>query len=517
MLFNNLKREEKLQIYIERILNYSIEKQMSLEYDKLFLRNRLLDIIGLNEFTLEDDVVNNILDSSEFKTKNIYQIMDELKSLSFNNKFSDWLDSKIFGEIMPRPSIVINEFWNKYDKNPKLATDFLYKLSIDSNYIRKNRTDKNIIWNYNSKYGDLKITINVSKPEKDIEEIKKAKLFESNAYPKCPICKENEGYEGRINSPARQNLRIIPIKLNEEKWCLQFSPYSYYNQHCIVLKSKHEPMKISKFTFHRLFDFLDLFNHYFIGSNSDLPIVGGSILNHDHFQGGENIFPMDKAKVKKEIYTFDKLVKLEILDWPLSVIKIKSKYRSKINKIAEILLENWIQYNNSDLNIISHTGEERHNAITPILRKVNDYYIMYIVFRNNRCDKNRPKGIFHTRESIHNIKKENIGLIEVMGLGILPKRLLKEMDIIKKELNGESISSEEIIKIEKHHSFIKELKKDINKKENQCLDLDELIRNKIGCKFLLALEDTAVFKGSRGYEEFIKFINKSLNNSGVNL
>ena len=503
---------------IEKLIYYGLKYSLIEEEDRILIRNEVLEVLEIDDF-------------QELSDTELYTLKEELESVEYpseildniinwciqNNKmentgitFQDLLNSKIMGRIIPRSSIITDKFYELYKKNSSRATEYFYALSQQSNYIRTDRIKKDIRWKYENKYGKLDITINFSKPEKDPKEIALAKNTPSGSYPKCLLCKENEGYAGRINHPGRQNHRIIPLELKNEKWFLQYSPYIYYNEHCIVLSEIHRPMKIDRDCFERLLEFTELFPHYFIGSNADLPIVGGSILSHDHFQGGNYIFPMAEAELKEKIsFKNFPYVEAGIVKWPLSVIRLRGKKNDLLN-LAGIILEKWRSYSDETNDILSYTDSERHNTITPIARYKNNSLELDLVLRNNRTTKEHPLGIFHPHSEYHNIKKENIGLIEVMGLAVLPGRLSEEMSIIKKDLFCENAL--ELIsnnpETAKHTEWCKKfiMNQDINPE-----NIDKIINDAIGETFSLVLEDCGVFKdtagGNRGFHKFIDLCN----------
>lgn len=497
----------KIFSLIESLLNYGLKSGLFLIEDKRYVKNRLLDILELDDFDSSD---------LEIKDMELHYILEGMLDYAVDKNlleedsivFRDIFDTKIMDALMPRPSEVVKEFRNKYENSYEEATNYFYKLSIASNYIRKDRIEKDLKWKTNTKYGDLDITINLSKPEKDPREIAKAKSMKDFGYPKCLLCVENEGYRGRINHPARNSHRLIPITLNNENWYLQYSPYVYYKEHCIVLNEKHTPMKIGKETFKRLIEFVDKFPHYFIGSNADLPIVGGSILSHDHFQGGRYEFPMANSSVKHRftIPKFDKL-EFQVLNWPMTAIRVIGKDMEKVVDGAFHIFLKWKDYSDEALEIVSFTDGIPHNTVTPIARMRENLYEMDIVLRNNRTSSNHPYGIFHPHEELHHIKKENIGLIEVMGLAVLPSRLKKELDDISMMLQ-KSISPREAEKNEnvvKHIHFYEELFEKHKGKEIN--EIKDIINGEVGLIFLRVLEDAGVFKdnleGKEGMERFI--------------
>ncbi len=413
----------------------------------------------------------------------------------------DAFEAKIMDAVMPSPKAVKANFQQLYLIDPSLATDYLYRLSSDVNYIKKIRLRENISWVYSGKYGNLQMTINLAKPEKDPKEIAMAinkPVQRGLKIPKCVLCKENEqNYHN-----ARMNLRIVPITLGHELWHLQYSPYQYYNEHAIILHDLHRPMKMCDKSFEYLFDFVDMFPTYFIGSNADLPIVGGSILNHDHFQAGKHIFPIEETSVIKTFLWHDS-VTIDHLYWPLSTIRLSSSSRLDLTILASHILKNWKAYNCLELDILSCTNDTSHNTITPILRKQYDVYTLYIVLRNNRTNEKYPDGIFHPHQDVHHIKKENIGLIEAMGLAILPGRLKKELELIKSFLQKDISLPEDLIK---HESWLNELQ--------LCNTItDEFMYEQVGKKFERVIEDSGVFKlndiGNRKIHEWIEEIIKS--------
>ena len=419
--------------------------------------------------------------------------------------YRDLFDTKIMGMLMPRPGEVIHKFQSLYEKDAKAATDYYYTLSQDSNYIRRYRIRRDMKWTAETEFGELDITINLSKPEKDPKAIAAAKLAKQSGYPKCLLCKENEGYAGRVNHPARQNHRIIPVTINHSDWFLQYSPYVYYNEHCIVFNGEHVPMKIDRVAFTKLFDFIKLFPHYFLGSNADLPIVGGSILSHDHFQGGHYTFAMAKAKIELPV-TIPGYEDVEagIVKWPLSVLRIRSKDTSRLIDLAEHVLNCWRSYTDEDAFIYAETNGEPHNTITPIARKNGDTYELDLTLRNNITTDEHPLGVYHPHAQYHHIKKENIGLIEVMGLAVLPSRLKEELELLADYIvNGKDIRSNK--KIEKHADWVEEFLPTYDNitKEN----VMEILQKEVGNVFTHVLEDAGVYKCTeQGRADFLKFI-----------
>ena len=407
---------------------------------------------------------------------------------------------------MPRPAQVQETFWKKYEESPEAATDYYYKLSQDSDYIRRYRVKKDWKWTVDSPYGEIDITINLSKPEKDPKAIAAAKNAKASSYPKCLLCVENEGYAGRVNHPARENHRIMPITVNDSAWGFQYSPYVYYNEHCIVFNGKHTPMKIEKETFMKLFDFVKLFPHYFLGSNADLPIVGGSILSHDHFQGGHYTFAMAKAPIEKhfEVKSFED-VESGIVKWPLSVIRLRSKDEKRLIELGTHILNAWRGYTDEEAFVFAETDGEPHNTITPIARKVGEIYELDLTLRNNITTEEHPLGLYHPHAEYHNIKKENIGLIEVMGLAVLPSRLKQELETLAEYIvEGKDISENEMI--EKHTKWVEKFlpKYDTITKEN----VMDILKEEVGIVFTKVLEDAGVYKCTEeGRTAFARFLN----------
>lgn len=493
---------------IERLIQYGINKELISEYDVIYSRNRILEVLeldGINKINIEDEK----LDSPVEILENIVEWALKADRLEEDNiTYRDLLDTKLMACITPRPSEVIYRFNELYAQDKETATDYYYGLSRNTNYIRTDRIERDLKWKTSTSYGDLDITINLSKPEKDPKAIAAEKNSPQSSYPKCLLCKENEGYAGRINHPGRGNHRIIPLTLNNEKWYLQYSPYSYYNEHCIVLKDRHEPMKISRETYVRLLDFAGQFPHYFIGSNADLPIVGGSILSHDHFQGGRYEFPMARAEIEKE-FVIDEIKGVTVgrVKWPMSVLRIEGMDKKEVVNAAEYIMKKWDNYSDESVGIISHSSETPHNTVTPIARMKNKRFQMDLVLRNNRTSEEYPDGIFHPHRELHHIKKENIGLIEVMGLAVLPARLSKELKRLESYLinwnrNGEIHSDEELTK---HREWSNEL---LNKYPDISQDnVEGIIKKEVGLVFLRVLEDAGVFKRNDiGLSAFDRFM-----------
>ena len=487
---------------IRKLVCYGLEKELFTERDRIFVTNRLLEILHIDSFDCEEN----------FESVNLEETLKELLDFAVEQKLiedditsRDLFDTKLMSALMPRPSEVTEKFYKLYnEKSPKDATDYFYKLSCDSDYIRRYRIEKDVKWVSPTEYGDLDITINLSKPEKDPKAIAAAKTAKQGGYPKCMLCRECEGYAGRINFPARQNHRVIPVTINDSEWCLQFSPYVIYNDHCIVFNSEHSPMSINHQTFKKLLDFVELFPHYFVGSNADLPIVGGSILTHDHFQGGNNTFAMAKAPIETPV-TFGDFPEVEagIVKWPMSVIRLSHENTDVLISLACKILDAWRGYTDEDAFIFAETEGAPHNTIPPIARKKGAKFELDLVLRNNITTKEHPLGVYHPHAELHHIKKENIGLIEVMGLAVLPARLKKEMSLLKAAmLNGADLESDEVLA--KHSDWAKEIaqKHNINKD-----NIDEIIENEIGLVFAKVLEHAGVYKRDEsGKKAFLKFI-----------
>jgi UDPglucose--hexose-1-phosphate uridylyltransferase len=494
---------------IERLIQYGIYKKLISQYDVVYTRNRIMEVLGIDEVD-EVEVGREELDSPSPILESILEWAVENGKLEGDGTtYRDLFDTKVMGCLVPKPSEVINRFYELYKKDSAAATDYFYGLSRASDYIRTERVKKDLRWKTITPYGDIDITINLSKPVKDPKAIAAARNIPSSRYPKCLLCRENEGYAGRLNHPARQNHRIIPLNLNGEEWFFQYSPYVYYNEHCIVLKGKHEPMKISKDTFIRLLDFVEQFPHYFIGSNADFPIVGGSILSHDHFQGGNYEFAMASAEVEKE-YDMEKLqgVSLGRIKWPMSVLRLEGSNKSAAIEAADYIKERWRNYTDEAVGVFSNSSGVPHNTVTPIARMKNGKYQLDLVLRNNRTSEEHPDGIFHPHRELHHIKKENIGLIEVMGLAVLPARLNTELKELSRYLTNRSRVEEinENEELAKHVEWYRELihkYPDINEE-----NIEDIIRREVGLKFLKVLEHAGVFKrdeeGMKAFDRFVE-------------
>ena len=488
---------------IAQLVQYGKEKGLVAKEDEIYTINRLLEILHLDEY-------KETVCEEEMKLEDILaQIMDwayENGVMQENSVvYRDLFDTKLMGALVPAPSVVIKKFRELYKESPKKATDFYYDFSCNTDYIRRYRIAKDRKWKAETEYGTLDITINLSKPEKDPKAIAAAKNAKQSAYPKCLLCKENEGYAGRIDHPARQSHRIMPVEIDGKPWGFQYSPYVYYNEHCILFNKEHTPMKIDESAFRKLLDFIRQFPHYFIGSNADLPIVGGSILAHEHFQGGHYEFAMAKAPLEKEI-TFAGFedVKAGIVKWPMSVIRLSAPDTERLIELADKILLTWRGYTDEAAFIFAETDGEPHNTITPIARKRGNNYELDLVLRNNITTKEHPLGVYHPHAKLHHIKKENIGLIEVMGLAVLPARLKDEMAQLKTAiLSGADLRSNEVLS--KHADWVEEFlpKYESITEEN----IDGIIRKEIGLVFREVLLDAGVYKCTEeGREAFLRFI-----------
>ncbi len=485
---------------VTALADYAVKENLIKERDRTYSANCILGILGLDDYESVSPQDSPDLESI------LACLLDYAceKGLCENSVvYRDLFDTKIMGALTPRPSLVEEEFYAKYKQSPEKATEYYYHLSRKSDYIREYRIKNDMKWVTKTKYGDIDITINLSKPEKDPKAIAAAGKMKASGYPKCQLCAENEGYAGRVNHPARQNHRIIPIKVNGEEWFFQYSPYVYYNEHCIVLNSKHTPMVINRAAFNKLFDFVKLFPHYFVGSNADLPIVGGSILSHEHFQGGNYTFAMAKAPVEREIsFAGYEDVKAGIVRWPMSVIRLSGPDTVRITELAEKILDSWRAYTDEEAFIYAETDGVKHNAITPIARCSGGVYELDLVLRNNITTEEYPDGFYHPHPEYHHIKKENIGLIEVMGLAVLPSRLKKEMEQLKAALlEGRDISADETLA--KHYEWAEMIK---GKYDLTPDNIDGIIRDEIGIVFAAILEQCGVFsRDEAGTAQFLRF------------
>ena len=498
----------KIETYIDSLVSYAMNTGLAEPVDHVFLVNRLLDLLHMDDYVPSDEpqsedleeILAGILD---------YAVEKGLCDDGITAK--DIFDTRIMGALTPMPREVIRTFSEKFAQSPEAATDWYYKFSCDTDYIRRYRIARDMRWKYASDYGEMDITINLSKPEKDPKAIAAAKNAPQNAYPKCQLCVENEGYAGRMNHPARANHRIIPIDMGGEPWCLQYSPYVYYNEHCIVFNSAHVPMKIDQRAFKNLLDFVAVFPPYFVGSKADLPIVGGSILSHEHFQGGHYTFAMETAPVETEL-TFSGYedVQAGIVKWPMSVIRLDGKDPERLAELGGKILAAWRGYSDESVGVIAFSDGEPHNTITPIARRRGDLFELDLVLRCNITTEEHPLGVFHPHADKHHIKKENIGLIEVMGLAVLPSRLKGELsDLAAAVVAGKDIAADEVLC--KHAAWVEELKKSYTFTAGNALDI---ILQETGRVFAAVLEDAGVYKnteaGKTAFLKFADFINQSI-------
>jgi len=495
----------KIDTYIDSLVAYAMNTGLSEPEDHQVLINRLLDLLGKDDYE----------PSEEPMTEDLEEILSGILDYAVEKGLCDdgitardIFDTRIMGVLTPMPREVIRTFREKYAVNPVDATDWYYKFSCHTDYIRRYRIAKDMRWKYNSLYGELDITINLSKPEKDPKAIAAAKNAPQTAYPKCQLCRENEGYAGRRNHPARANHRIIPFEVCGEDWCLQYSPYVYYNEHCIVFNSEHVPMKIDKSAFEKLLGFVRVFPHYFVGSNADLPIVGGSILSHEHFQGGHYTFAMETAPVEEEIFFkgFED-IKAGIVKWPMSVIRLVGAEPARIAELSDRILTAWRGYSDESINVIAFSEGQPHNTITPIARRRGEDYEMDLVLRCNITTEEHPLGVFHPHADKHHIKKENIGLIEVMGLAVLPSRLKAELhDLAAAIVGGEDIAADEVLC--KHARWAEELK---GKYSFTAENAMEILLQETGKVFAEVLEDAGVYKnnaeGKAAFRRFVDYVN----------
>lgn len=488
---------------VQKLIDYAIKNELITSDDMYVVRNQLMEALKLSDWKENDAVYSGEPVDVILAPMITYACENGIISDTANSR--DLFDTKLMGMLTPMPREVIAEFKRRYAANPKEATDWYYDFSKKLNYVRAGRIAKDLKWTYDCEYGMLDITINCSKPEKDPRDIAAAKTQKASAYPKCQLCPENAGFAGHATHPARQNLRPIPMTVNGEKWQLQYSPYGYYNEHCIAFNEKHVPMVIDAAVFGKLFDIVDYLPHYIIGSNADLPIVGGSILSHEHFQGGNYTFAMAKAPVE---YAFSMAqypeVKAGIVKWPMSVIRVSSENREELAKCCNYILETWRAYSDESVGIFAETDGIPHNTITPIARKNGDFYECDLVLRNNIITEARPLGVFHPNPSLHHIKKENIGLIEVMGLAVLPARLAKEIALLEDAmLNGENLYA--IPELTHHAEWAEDILKrylDFCKENARAI-----LEQEIGKVFLEVLEDAGVFKRTdTGKKAFLNLV-----------
>lgn len=502
---------------VKKLVAYGLRTELIEKEDIIYAVNSLLIILGQDSAEFEIDEIEKLsegIDNAAIDDGTYLEgVLKELDDYAAANGliendsvvYRDLFDTKLMGALTERPSAVIKKFNEKYAVSPEAATEYYYNFSRNTDYIRRYRISKDMKWTAETEYGDLDITINLSKPEKDPKAIAAARNAKQSGYPKCQLCWENEGYSGRVDHLARENHRIIPVTIQNSKWGFQYSPYVYYNEHCIVFNSKHIPMKIEHNTFCKLFDFVKQFPHYFVGSNADLPIVGGSILSHDHFQGGHYTFAMAKAPVERN-FTVKGFEDVEsgIVKWPMSVIRLSAKDSDRVIELADVILNKWRAYTDEAAFIFAETDGTPHNTITPIARKRGENYELDLVLRNNITTDEHPLGVYHPHAQLHHIKKENIGLIEVMGLAVLPARLKKEMADLKEAiLKGADLRADETL--EKHADWVDQFKTkyDSINKDN----IDEIIQKEIGEVFMHVLEDAGVYKRTpEGQAAFDRFV-----------
>ncbi|MBQ7561433.1 MAG: UDP-glucose--hexose-1-phosphate uridylyltransferase [Synergistaceae bacterium] len=497
---------------LNNLISFALHHELISPEDRVWAANSLIGVLGLNSFEFEKNLSSELADKTS-PDSILAKILDwaaDNNLIENTETERDLLDTKLMGVLTPRPSDVIAKFDSLYKLSPVKATDYFYKLGINSNYIRSERTAKNICWKTLTDYGELDITINMSKPEKDPRDIAKARAIKSSGYPKCLLCRENEGFYGHHGHPARQNIRLIPVKLGSRDWYFQYSPYSYYNEHCIVLDEKHVPMLINRETFENLLAFVEKFPHYFVGSNADLPIVGGSILSHDHYQGGRYIFAMNNAEIEHEYKLPDSYsgVKAGRIKWPMSAIRLESQDPEKLINLSDKILSAWREWNDSSVDILAYSDGEAHNTITPIARMLNNNYQIDLVLRNNRTSNEHPLGIFHPHAEVHHIKKENIGLIEVMGLAVLPARLKNSLEKICESWlsNKENLPSE----LELHGKWYKFLRSKYQGLTGES-EIRNMLRNEVGHVFAQVLTDSGVYKRTpEGLAAFDKFVESVL-------
>lgn len=498
---------------IVKLMQYGLATGLIAREDRRYMVNHILELLKID--AISDEALAQVMEFDGEDKSVVDQLEDILSDIcdyAYENGlmeensigYRDLFDTKVMGLLVDRPAHVIEKFWQDYREDPVKATDAYYKFSQDTDYIRRYRIRKDMKWVAPTQYGDLDITINLSKPEKDPKAIAAAKLAKQTAYPKCQLCMENEGYAGRLDHPARENHRIIPVTINGSPWGFQYSPYVYYNEHCIVFNSQHVPMKIERATFAKLFDFVKQFPHYFVGSNADLPIVGGSILSHDHFQGGHYEFAMAKAPVEREIsFAGFEDVKAGIVKWPMSVIRISGPDTERLIELADKILAAWRGYTDEAAFIFAETDGEPHNTITPIARKRDDQYELDLVLRNNITTEEHPLGVYHPHAELHHIKKENIGLIEVMGLAVLPARLKCEIEgLCRAIVAGEDLRKDEALA--KHADWVDELKKTYTFTAD---NVEEILKKEIGIVFMKVLEHAGVYKCTEeGRQAFLRFV-----------
>lgn len=498
----------KIETYMDALTAYAIDRGLAQPEDRQVLTNKLLEILRLDAYAPSEEPLPRDLEAILAGLLD-YAVLSGL--CEDNTVARDLFDTKLMGALTPMPREIIAKFESLYAQSPERATDWYYRTSCDTDYIRTYRIARDMRWKYDSPYGEMDITINLSKPEKDPKAIAAAKNAPQTGYPKCQLCRENEGYAGRMNHPARQNHRLVPLTLAGGQWFLQYSPYVYYNEHCIVFNAEHIPMKIDKSAFVKLMDFVTAFPHYFVGSNADLPIVGGSILSHEHFQGGHYTFAMETAPVEREIAFRDYPdIRAGIVKWPMSVIRLDGEDPGRLAALAEKILNCWRGYSDSDAFVFAETDGEPHNTVTPIARRRGSLYELDLVLRNNLTTAEHPMGLYHPHGDKHHIKKENIGLIEVMGLAVLPSRLKGELQELESAiLAGRDIAADPVLG--KHAPWVAELRQ---RHSFTPENTHEILLEETGRVFCQVLEDAGVFKCTQpGREAFLRFV-EAVNNKG---
>ena len=501
--------EEDMNIYedIRTLVDYGMDQGLVVKEDEIFTINRILEILKLDEYE-EPERAGRVETPQDLEAL-LARIMDwayEHGVLEENTiGYRDLFDTKLMAALVPAPSVVAARVHELYEQSPKQATDYYYRFSCATDYIRRYRIARDMKWTADTEYGTLDITINLSKPEKDPKAIAAARNAKQSSYPKCLLCPENEGYAGRLNHPARQNHRIMPVTIDGQEWGFQYSPYVYYNEHCIVFNKKHVPMKIDESAFRKLLDFVRQFPHYFLGSNADLPIVGGSILAHEHFQGGHYEFAMERAGIRKPVVIPGyEDVEAGIVNWPMSVIRIRHRDSEVLVKLASHILDSWRGYTDEEAFIFAQTEGEPHNTITPIARMRDGSYEMDLVLRNNITTPEYPLGVYHPHQELHHIKKENIGLIEVMGLAVLPARLKQELaDLAGAIVAGADLRSDETLS--KHADWVEEFTPKYD--HIDCDNVQEILQTEVGLVFKTVLEHAGVFKNTpQGENYFDRFL-----------
>lgn len=510
-----MSKEIMIENTIEQLIQYGIEENLIQEEDHIFVRNQYMDLFQLEDWNSEEVKCEDAQRDLPSILGTLLEVAIEKQLIQDTVIERDLFDTKIMGILVDRPSIVNHKFWKLYKESPKEATDYFYDLSIKSNYIREDRIQKNVVEKRDSKYGEMIITINLAKPELDAKSVERMKNVKKANYPKCFLCKENVGFKGRMNHAARQNLRTIPIELNNEEWQLQYSPYVYFNEHCIVLAGQHTPMNLTGDTFVRLFRFVDMFPHYFIGSNAGLPIIGGSILGHDHYQGGCTHFPIEEAPYLEKVQSKNyESVTFGAVKWPMATLRIESQNRYEALSFCKEVLETWSNHNDEKNHIHAYTMvdgvREQHNGISPVVQKVDNKYIIHIVLRNNRQTEEHPNGLFHQHPRFHHLKAENIGIIETLGQAILPGRIKGELDAIVDYLTSvkdiESLANmEESHSLYSHKQWMEEIMKSYDNRIPE--DMKSKIYDQVVKRYVEILEDVSVYKNTEeGQAGLMRFI-----------